>query len=182
MLTCSLIQMIACSILSAIACSLLASFGQYPTVTAEHDVWMTIRPKLINPGDLSTTLPFQWKIFFDISCQFTTMTEKRHLPASCSPQPSCVEGGVQIVDLVESIVGTVELPTNRTILAPLKTTSQDSIESERDEQLRRLDNLCRQNCIKTRVHTVFCVLTNNATIRLRNPAQEYLSVIQSERD
>ncbi|KAK2944008.1 hypothetical protein BLNAU_21097 [Blattamonas nauphoetae] len=86
------------------------------------------------------------------------------------------------VKLVESIVGTLDIQSMKHPLTSLTGQISTMTKSMRVEHLEHLGDLCRENCIQTRVHPVCRVMTNNAMKRMRNPAQEYLSVIQSEED
>ncbi|KAK2950814.1 hypothetical protein BLNAU_14232 [Blattamonas nauphoetae] len=92
------------------------------------------------------------------------------------------ENDVNFVKLVESIVGTDTSPTFKAILTLLDPEAPNAHQFDRDERLQQFDSLYREHCIQTRMYPVYRVISHTAMKRIRNPVQEYLSVIQSKKD
>ncbi|KAK2947505.1 hypothetical protein BLNAU_17591 [Blattamonas nauphoetae] len=88
----------------------------------------------------------------------------------------------RFVRLVQSIVGSHNSTTIKDILSSLSGQISSVTPSTRNDRLRSLNKLCRQPCIVARLHTVHQIMSNHAMNRIGSPAQECISVLQSEKD
>ncbi|KAK2944830.1 hypothetical protein BLNAU_20227 [Blattamonas nauphoetae] len=86
------------------------------------------------------------------------------------------------VELIQAIVGTDKSETIKTLLPSLSCITSTMTSSIDDERLGVLDSLCGHPSIEARLHTVHRVMTIFALKRSRNPAQLYLSLLQSKKD
>ncbi|KAK2957194.1 hypothetical protein BLNAU_7788 [Blattamonas nauphoetae] len=86
------------------------------------------------------------------------------------------------VGLVKTLVRPLDSETLKCLLPSITHQESTSIDSFRDKRLRCLDKLCRQPCIDARLHIVTWIMSNHAMKLIRSPAQECLSVLQSEKD
>ncbi|KAK2954956.1 hypothetical protein BLNAU_10096 [Blattamonas nauphoetae] len=100
------------------------------------------------------------------------------------PTPMTISSAddAQFVRLVESIVGPLNSETLGDIPTTLSGQASTTIDSIREERIRSLDKLCRHPLVEARLHTVHFIMSNHAMKRIRTPAQEYLSVLQSQKD
>ncbi|KAK2950336.1 hypothetical protein BLNAU_14747 [Blattamonas nauphoetae] len=133
------------------------------------------------PDDLGKSVAHQIKTFSSFVLCTTISCRRNELlnpPTTSDPR----EDDHSFVNLVQSIVGTPESQSIKHILSSLTGQTSTMTKSIRDEQLKQLDDLCRENCIQKRLYPVYHAMTNNAMKRLRNPVQECLSVIQSTYD
>ncbi|KAK2958345.1 hypothetical protein BLNAU_6615 [Blattamonas nauphoetae] len=123
------------------------------------------------PSDLGETELTRKETFSSFLLCFATSRRRKDLLDPPATTDS-LEDDHNFVTLVQSVIGSDESETIKDILAPFS----------HQPDINQLDSLYRENCIQTRLHTVYRVMTNNAMKRLRNPAQECLSVLQSEND
>ncbi|KAK2944005.1 hypothetical protein BLNAU_21094 [Blattamonas nauphoetae] len=131
----------------------------------------------VTPDDLGESVEDRITTFKSfILCRAISCRRKELL------HPNTGKDEVSFVTLVTSIVGTPDIQSIKRILTSLTEQASTMDQSIRDAHLQHLDDLCRENCIQTRLYPVYHVMTNNAMKRIRNPVQECLSVIQSEED
>ncbi|KAK2943990.1 hypothetical protein BLNAU_21079 [Blattamonas nauphoetae] len=131
----------------------------------------------LSPNDLGESVEDRIKTFKSFLLYIAISCRRKKLL-----HPNTGEDDFDFVNLVKSIIGTDTSPAFQTILTSLTGQASTMDQSMRDEQLKQLDSLYRENRIQMRLYPVYRVMTNNAMKRLRNPTQECLSVIQSEKD
>ncbi|KAK2940209.1 hypothetical protein BLNAU_24880 [Blattamonas nauphoetae] len=131
----------------------------------------------LSPNDLGESVEDRIKTFKSFLLYIAISCRRKKLL-----HPNTGEDDFDFVNLVKSIIGTDTSPAFQTILTSLTGQASTMDQSMRDEQLKQLDSLYRENRIQMRLYPVYRVMTNNAMKRLRNPTQECLSVIQSTYD
>ncbi|KAK2957246.1 hypothetical protein BLNAU_7840 [Blattamonas nauphoetae] len=135
----------------------------------------------VSPADLGGTEAERVNAFssFVLSTSISCRRNELLDPTSMSTT-SAIE--TRFVKLIQSIVGPLDSETLKCLPTSITDQESPSIDTVREARLRALDKLCRHPCIEERLHTVTCVMSNHAMKRIRNPAQECLSVLQSEKD
>ncbi|KAK2957254.1 hypothetical protein BLNAU_7848 [Blattamonas nauphoetae] len=135
----------------------------------------------VSPADLGETETERVNVFSSfvlstaISCRRTELLDP-------TPMSTRSVDDTRFVEFVQSIAVLIDSDTLKCLLPSITDQESTSIHSIRDTRLRSLDNLCRQPYIETRLRIVQQIMSNHAMNRIRNPAQEYLSVLQSEKD
>ncbi|KAK2957217.1 hypothetical protein BLNAU_7811 [Blattamonas nauphoetae] len=135
----------------------------------------------VSPADLGEA-ETERVIAFSSFVLCTAISCRRNELLDSSSVPTTSANDTRFVNLVQSLVGPPDSETLKDILSSQHDQESTSLNSIRDDRLRSLDKLCRHPCIESRLHIVTCVMSNHAMKRIRNPAQEYLSVLQSEKD
>ncbi|KAK2949461.1 hypothetical protein BLNAU_15657 [Blattamonas nauphoetae] len=135
----------------------------------------------ISPDDLGGPEHERIEAFSSfILCTAISCRRNELLRSTPTAPPSSDVG--EFIGLVQSIIGPAESEIVKGILKSLNTRISIMTNSKRNECLTHLDNLCKQPCIATRLHIVQRIMSNHAMTRIRSPAQECLSVLQSEKD
>ncbi|KAK2957219.1 hypothetical protein BLNAU_7813 [Blattamonas nauphoetae] len=135
----------------------------------------------VSPADLGEA-ETERVIAFSSFVLCTAISCRRNELLDSSSVPTTSANDTRFVKLVQSIVGPLDSETLECLLPTVNEQPSPTIDSIRNERFRSLDKLCRHPCIEARLHTVTRVMSNHAMNRIRNPAQEYLSVLQSEKD
>ncbi|KAK2960657.1 hypothetical protein BLNAU_4312 [Blattamonas nauphoetae] len=135
----------------------------------------------ISPDDLGETGTERIKAFSSFAL-FTAISSRRNDLLDPSSISTTNEDDAKFVELIQSLVGPLDSETIQILPTSLSDQESASIDSIHHERLRCLDNLYRHPYIETRLHTVHHIMSNHAMKRIRSPAQQYLSVFQSEKD
>ncbi|KAK2950345.1 hypothetical protein BLNAU_14756 [Blattamonas nauphoetae] len=135
----------------------------------------------VSPNDLGETDTDRIKTFSSFLLCIAISRRRKKL-FRCEPMFTPRAQDHHFVKLVRSIVGTSDCQSMVKIVASLSPKTPNNHQINRDAHLQHLDDLCRENCIQSRLYPVYRVMTNNAIKRIRNPIQECLSVIQSKYD
>ncbi|KAK2950810.1 hypothetical protein BLNAU_14228 [Blattamonas nauphoetae] len=156
-----------------------------PDLFAEDDLIRSTMQELyrvgVSPNDLGESMEDRIKTFSSFLL-FTAISCRRNELLDPTTTTTFREDDDSFVTLVRSIVGTTDSQSLVDILTSLTGQASTMDQSMRDEQLKQLDSLYRENRMQTRLYPVYSVMTNTAMKRLRNPVQEYLSVFQSQED
>ncbi|KAK2963962.1 hypothetical protein BLNAU_1039 [Blattamonas nauphoetae] len=135
----------------------------------------------VRPDDLGESETVRIKTFSSFVLS-TTISCRRNELLNPTKIPPTNADDTGFVELVQSLIGRLEFDSLGDIPTSLSNDSPTLTTSISDQRLRSLDKLCRQPCVETRLHIVTRIMSNHAMKRVSSPAQEYLSVLQSEKD
>ncbi|KAK2947501.1 hypothetical protein BLNAU_17587 [Blattamonas nauphoetae] len=135
----------------------------------------------ISPDELGESDTERINTFSDFLL-FTAISYRRNKLVDPTSISTTSADDALFVLLVKTIIRPVKSETLKSLLASINDKTPQSAQIDHNERLRSLDQLWRHPCIETRLHIVQQIMSNHAMKRIRSPAQECISVLQSKKD